>query len=98
MIIQDYNSKFVKCGCGCSGIEIIKDHNCFCNEINYSMYHFISTFESDQITLFQKIKKRIKFAWNILRKGTYKYNELYFTEKQFKEFENIINDIIDDEF
>lgn len=94
MILQDKaGTKFViKCDCGCSGLEISKfkwDSPSLPNT-EYFIYHFITSFDAEQNTVFSKWKKKLRMAWDILTTGLHRYNEICLTEEQFQELKEML--------
>jgi len=92
MVVKNKNSTkiFINCDCGCSGIEISKFEYQNCKEKEYYIYHFISSFDAEQTTIFYKIKRTLKIIYNILTTGFYLYNQICLTEKQFVELKEEI--------
>lgn len=88
MILTDKNHTkiIIECDCGSESIGISKlefDDGFF---IDIS----INAFYSEQDSFFSKLKKRIKTAWYILRRGTYRLQEICLTEQDLKDLKEII--------
>jgi hypothetical protein len=98
MILKDKDSTrmLIKCDCGCTGFEFMKfdwTHNeDGVNTREYFIYHTLTSFDAQQAGFFYRMKLRLKMAFNILWKGTYRYNEIVLREEDFKELITVISE------
>jgi hypothetical protein len=98
MILRDKDSTrmLIKCDCGCTGFEFMKfdwSHNTDgVTTREYYIYQTAHTFSTDQAGFFTRMRARIKMAFNILWKGTYRYNEIVLKEEDFKELITVITE------
>lgn len=91
MILTDKNHTkiIIECDCGSESIGISKLEF----DDGFKEYFIdisINAFYSEQDGFFSKLKKRIKTAWYILRRGTYRLQEICLTEQDLKDLKEII--------
>jgi hypothetical protein len=87
MILTDKNNKgiVIRCSYGTETICFDKDDE------EYFLSILIDAFYSEQDGFFDRLKKRIKTAWYIFRKGTYQFQEIVLTEDDMKDLKEVIN-------
>lgn len=91
MILTDRNNTkiIVECDCGCESICISKlEFDDGFKE--YFVEIFINAFYSEQDGFFSKLKNRLKTAWYIIRRGTYRLQEICLTQEDFRDLKEII--------
>lgn len=91
MILTDKNKTkvIIECDCGCESIGLSKmefDEG----SKEYFIDISINAYYSEQDSFFSKLKKRIKTAWYIFRKGTYILQEICLSEQDFKDLKEVI--------
>jgi hypothetical protein len=101
MILKDKDSTrlLLKCTCGCSGLEFMKfdwNYSEYLPAREYYIYHTVTSFDAQQVGFFNDLKRRFKMAFNILWKGTYRYNEICLSATDFKELQDIIIEFSED--
>jgi hypothetical protein len=92
MILTDKNNSkiIIECDCGCEAIELSK-WEVTENTKEYCLSILTMAFYANQKGFFEKLFKRIKFAWHIITTGTHRLQEIILNEKDFRELKEVIN-------
>lgn len=93
MILTDKNTTkiIVQCDCGRESLEFESMEFSKDEPKEYFISILLDAFYTEQNSLFYKLTNRIKTAWQILRYGTHRMQEICLSEDDVKDLKEVIN-------
>lgn len=92
---QDIARIMIECQCGSEVVSFSRYD--FKQGKEYFIDILLHAFDTEQESWWSRLTGRIRSAWQILRRGTYRLNELCIERSDLIEFRDALDDFITDE-